>query len=86
MHAIARSLALELAPRGIRVNVIAPGLTETPMTRGIPGHIERGLQAVPLGQLVQASDVAALAVHLMTDEARSVTGSVFTIDGGRTAV
>jgi len=86
VHAIARSLALELAPRGIRVNVIAPGLTETPMTRGIPGHIERGLQAVPLGQLVQASDVAALAVHLMTDEARSITGSVFGIDGGRTAL
>jgi NAD(P)-dependent dehydrogenase (short-subunit alcohol dehydrogenase family) len=86
VHAIARSLALELAPRGIRVNVIAPGLTETPMTRDIPGHIERGLQAVPLGQLVPASDVAALAVHLMTDEARSITGSVFSIDAGRTAV
>jgi len=86
VHAIARSLALELAPRHIRVNVIAPGLTETPMTRGIPGHIERGLQHVPLGELVAAGDVAALAVHLMTDEARAVTGSVFTIDGGRTAV
>jgi NAD(P)-dependent dehydrogenase (short-subunit alcohol dehydrogenase family) len=86
VHAIARSLALELAPRGIRVNVIAPGLTETPMTRGLSGHIERGLQAVPLGQVVHASDVAALAVHLMTDEARAVTGSVFSIDAGRTAV
>jgi enoyl-[acyl-carrier-protein] reductase (NADH) len=41
---------------------------------------------VPLGQVVQASDVAALAVHLMTDEARSITGSVFSIDAGRTAV
>ena len=85
VHAIARSLALELAPRGIRVNVIAPGLTDTPMTRGVAGHIEGGLGAVPLGELVDAGDVAALAVHLMTDEARSVTGSVFTIDGGRTA-
>jgi 3-oxoacyl-[acyl-carrier protein] reductase len=85
VHAIARSLALELAPRGLRVNVIAPGLTETPMTRDIPDHIERGLQAVPLGQLVPASDVAALAVHLMTDDARSITGSVFSIDAGRTA-
>ena len=86
VHAIARSLALELAPRGIRVNVIAPGLAETPMTTGVPGHIERGLTSVPTGELVQASDVAALAVHLMTDEARSITGSVFPIDGGRTAV
>ena len=86
VHAIARSLALELAPRAIRVNVIAPGLTETPMTRGVAGHIERQLQGVPLGQLVEAGDVAALAVHLMTDEARSITGSVFSIDAGRTAV
>jgi NAD(P)-dependent dehydrogenase (short-subunit alcohol dehydrogenase family) len=86
VHAIARSLAIELAPRKIRVNVIAPGLTETPMTVGLPGHIERGLPGVPLGELVSAADVAALAVHLMSDEARSVTGSVFGIDGGRAAV
>ncbi len=86
VHAIARSLALELAPKRIRVNVIAPGLAETPMIRGLAGHIERQLQGVPLGHLVQARDVAALAVYLMTDEARSITGSVFTIDGGRTAV
>jgi 2,3-dihydro-2,3-dihydroxybenzoate dehydrogenase len=86
VHALVRSLALELAPRHIRVNVIVPGLTDTPMTRGVPGHIERQLQSVPLGELVQASDVAALAVHLMTDEARSITGSAFTIDAGRTAV
>ena len=79
-------VALELAPRGICVNVIAPGLTDTPMTRAIPGHIERGLEAVPQGALVAANDVAALAVHLMSDDARSVTGSVFTIDAGRTAV
>ncbi len=86
VHAIARSLALELAPRGIRVNVIAPGLTDTPMTQGVSGHIERQLPGIPLGELVRAGDVAALAVHLMTDEARSVTGSVFSIDAGRTAV
>ena len=85
VHAIARSLALELAPRGIRVNVLAPGLTDTPMTRGVDGHIERQLPSVPLGELVDASDVAALAVHLMSDEARGITGSVFLVDGGRTA-
>jgi NAD(P)-dependent dehydrogenase (short-subunit alcohol dehydrogenase family) len=86
VHAVVRSLALELAPRHIRVNVVAPGLTETPMTLGVPGHIERQLPSVPLGRLVQADDVAALAVHLMSDEARSITGSVFVVDAGRTAV
>ena len=55
------------------------------MTMGIAGHIERGLPSVPLGVLVQADEVAALAVHLMTDDARSITGSVFSVDGGRSA-
>ena len=86
VHTMCRSLALELAPLGIRVNVVAPGLADTPMTAGIPGHIERQLPSVPLGRLVEVSDVAALAVHLMTDDAGSVTGSVFTVDAGRTTV
>jgi 3-oxoacyl-[acyl-carrier protein] reductase len=85
VHALIRSLAVELAPRAIRVNVIAPGLTDTAMTRAIPGHIERGLPAVPLGRLVDVGDVAAMAVHLMTDEARSITGTVVTVDAGRSA-
>jgi NAD(P)-dependent dehydrogenase (short-subunit alcohol dehydrogenase family) len=86
VHVIARSLALELAPRGIRVNVIAPGLTDTAMTTSIPGHIERGMGAVPLGRVIQPAEVASLAVYLMSEEARAITGSVFVIDAGRTAV
>ena len=86
VHAIVRSLALELAPQGIRVNVVAPGLADTDMTRGVPGHIERQLPSVPQGRLVDVGDVAALAVHLMTDDAASITGSVFPVDAGRTAV
>jgi 3-oxoacyl-[acyl-carrier protein] reductase len=85
LHAAARALALELAPRRIRVNVVAPGLTDTPMVHRIPGHIEQGLPGVPLGELVPPEEVAALAVHLMSDDARHVTGAVFNIDGGRTA-
>jgi 3-oxoacyl-[acyl-carrier protein] reductase len=84
LHAAARALALELAPRRIRVNVLAPGLTDTPMVRRIPGHIESGLLGVPLGELVPPEEVAALAVHLMSDDARHVTGAVFSVDGGRT--
>ena len=85
LHAAARSLALELAPRRIRVNVIAPGLTETPMVRDIPGHVEGGLPSVPLGDLVPPEEVAAFAIHLMSDDARHATGAVFNVDGGRTA-
>ena len=84
-HAFARALALELAPRGIRVNVIAPGLTETPMTVAIPGHIEIGLESVPERHLVEIDDIAAMAVHLLSDDARSITGAIVSVDAGRTA-
>ena len=85
LHAAAKALALELAERRIRVNVLAPGLTDTPMVRGIPGHIESGLASVPLGDLVPPEEVAALAVHLLSDAAQHITGAVFSVDGGRTA-
>jgi len=85
LHGAARALALELSPRRIRVNVLAPGLTDTPMVRRIPGHIESGLPDVPLGDVVPPEEVASLAVHLLSDDARHITGAVFSIDGGRTA-
>jgi NAD(P)-dependent dehydrogenase (short-subunit alcohol dehydrogenase family) len=86
VHAMARSLALELAPRHIRVNVVAPGLADTAMTRSAPGHIDAGLATVPEGRLVAVADVAAMAVHLMTDDATSMTGAIVSVDAGRTAV
>jgi NAD(P)-dependent dehydrogenase (short-subunit alcohol dehydrogenase family) len=76
LHAAARALALEVAPRHIRVNVIAPGLTDT-------GHIESGLSSVPLGELVPSQEIAALAIHLLSDAAKHVTGAVVSVDGGR---
>ncbi len=85
VHAVGRALALELAPRRIRVNVIAPGLTDTPMVHAIPGHIETGMPSVPLGELVPPEEVAALVVHLWSDDAAHLTGAVLSIDGGRTA-
>jgi 3-oxoacyl-[acyl-carrier protein] reductase len=86
VHAMARSLALELAPRTVRVNVVAPGLADTAMTRGMPGHIDAGLTTVPERRLVVVDDVAAMVVHLMTDDAASMTGAIVSVDAGRTAV
>lgn len=55
------------------------------MVQRIPGHVESGLPSVPLGELVKPDEVAALAVFLLGDESRHVTGAVFNVDSGRTA-
>jgi 3-oxoacyl-[acyl-carrier protein] reductase len=81
---LTRAMALELAPHGIRVNAIAPGLTDTAQPRD--GHSEAELQAmarqVPLGRMGQPDDVAAVAVFLASPEARHVTGQVVHVNGG----
>jgi NAD(P)-dependent dehydrogenase (short-subunit alcohol dehydrogenase family) len=84
LPAFAATLALELAP--IRVNLIAPGFVDTPLSASILGE---GLEArrqelrdrLPIGRVVGPEDVAALAVHLMSNTA--VTGATFDIDGGQ---
>ncbi|MFC3964117.1 SDR family NAD(P)-dependent oxidoreductase [Nocardia jiangsuensis] len=77
--------ALELAPRGIRVNAIAPGLVITPLTAGIdgiPGIREDYLENTPLGRPGKPEEVAAAAVFLSSDEASWITGEVLDINGG----
>ena len=85
VHSIIRGLALEMAPYSIRVNAIAPGLTRTPTTEGMPGLIERGLKIVPLGETVDADELGALAAFMLSDDARHMTGSIVQLDAGRTA-
>jgi len=87
LSAMTRSLALEVAP--VRVNLIAAGFVDTPSSASSPGdRIEQRrdqLRAtLPIGRVVDAADVAALAVHLMTNTA--VTGATFDIDGGQQLV
>jgi NAD(P)-dependent dehydrogenase (short-subunit alcohol dehydrogenase family) len=80
-----RSLAVTLAPRGIRVNGIGPGLVETPLTRaglsapGVRAALER---QIPLGRIGQPQDVGAAAVFLASRDAAYITGQMLYIDGG----
>jgi 3-oxoacyl-[acyl-carrier protein] reductase len=79
-----RQMALELAPHRIRVNAIAPGLTDTAQPRY--GMTEDELQAaghaLPLGRLAQPDDIAKAAVFLASDEAGFITGQCLHVNGG----
>ena len=77
--AMVKGLALDLAPRGIRVNNIQPGPIETDMTSD---HIEHIKGMVPLGHVGQPHDVAELVSYLAGDGSRYMTGASLTLDGG----
>lgn len=78
-----RSLAKELGPRNIRVNCIAPGFFETPMTGALTEEQkEKILSKVPMGRLGNPKEIAHAAVFLASDMSKYMTGQVMTIDGG----
>lgn len=92
LHALTRGAAVEWARLGIRVNAVAPGLTETPMVRTWiedqeePSAFRRSREeTIPQGRFATPEDVAAAVVYLASDEARSVTGTSIAVDGGYTA-
>ncbi len=91
INSFSRKLALELAPHGIRVNVVAPGLTDTEMLRDLGSHRfgpglpleEAYKKAVPLGRVGKPEEVAAVIAFLCSDEASYVTGEFVRVTGGR---
>jgi 3-oxoacyl-[acyl-carrier protein] reductase len=78
-----KALAQEVAPRGITVNVVAPGFVDTAMTAAL-GEARRAqlLGAIPLGRMGTGADVAAAVVYLASDEAGWVTGATLHVNGG----
>jgi NAD(P)-dependent dehydrogenase (short-subunit alcohol dehydrogenase family) len=81
---ITRSMALALAPHGIRVNAIAPGLTDPAQPRygNSDAEVRAMGAALPLGRLGRPEDIAAMAVFLASDQAAWITGQVYHVNGG----
>jgi 3-oxoacyl-[acyl-carrier protein] reductase len=78
-----KALARELAPRGVRANVVAPGYVDTRLTDVLPDELKQlMLQNTPLGRFGQAEDVAGAVRFLSSDAAAFITGEVLLVDGG----
>lgn len=82
VNGMTKSLARELAPFGIRVNAVAPGIIETDMVRRLPKEmIEPLIQTIPLGRIGKPEDIANAFVFLASDMASYITGVVLSVDG-----
>lgn len=93
ISAMARVLAAELAPRNIRVNVVSPGATRTPIWSGLAptDDAQAALEArltrgIPLGRMGEADEVAKTVLFLASDEASNITGAELFVDGGTTGL
>ncbi len=93
VRSLGRTLAAELSPRGIRVNVVSPGLIETPLVGKLglsPDEVEafgaQVVQQTPLGRLGRAEEIAATVAFLASDDASYFTGADLVADGGMVQV
>jgi NAD(P)-dependent dehydrogenase (short-subunit alcohol dehydrogenase family) len=89
VYGLARVMANGYATQGIRVNVVVPGFTHTPLVRSItgdPAQRDELMRRIPLGRPGTAEEVAAMVLFLASDESSYATGGAFCVDGGVTAI
>jgi NAD(P)-dependent dehydrogenase (short-subunit alcohol dehydrogenase family) len=89
IEAMARSFAATYAPQRLRFNVLAPGMTDTPMTAAMlrsDAVREGAAKQYPLGSIGTASELAQMAAYLVSESAQRITGQIISVDGGFTAV
>jgi 3-oxoacyl-[acyl-carrier protein] reductase len=88
-HGMARAVAAAYADRGIRVNTVVPGYTETPLVTAIstdPADRAAIISRIPVGRAGTAADVEGIMVYLASDESSYATGAIFRVDGGMTSL
>ncbi len=84
--AMTQTAAVELAPVGVRVNAVCPGLVDTDMTTRLPDDfVSDFVAATPLGRIATSRDIASAVLFLLSDEAAFITGVKLMVDGGYTA-
>ena len=89
LEAMVRSAAASYSTRGIRINAIAPSLTDTPLSQSIVSNaqaLEISKRMHPLGSIGQAADIASLAAWIHSENAKFVTGQTFVVDGGISSI
>lgn len=86
LNSFSKVLALELAPRSIRVNIIQPGIIKTEILKAyaLQDDLAEHEKEYPLGKFGEPEDIAYATIYLLSDAAKWVTGSIFTVDGGIT--
>lgn len=84
VNALTQQLAVELGPRGIRVNAVAPGPIDTEATRNVTGGVAEDIASkLPLARMGTPDDLVPMVLFLLSDDASWITGQIFNVDGGQ---